>query len=40
MRQGRQGPIEQGGNAYLDREYPLLDKLLRACVIAPVQTCR
>jgi cyclophilin family peptidyl-prolyl cis-trans isomerase len=40
MRQGRQGPIEQGGNTYLDREYPLLDKLLRACVIAPVQTCR
>ena len=40
MRQGRQGPIEQGGNAYLDREYPLLDRLLRACIIAPVQTCR
>jgi homoserine O-acetyltransferase len=40
MRQGRQGPIEQGGNAYLDREYPLLDKLIRACVIAPVKTCR
>ncbi|MGH7468285.1 MAG: peptidylprolyl isomerase [Longimicrobiales bacterium] len=40
MRQGRQGPIEQGGNAYLDREYPLLDRLLRACVIAPVRTCR
>jgi cyclophilin family peptidyl-prolyl cis-trans isomerase len=40
MRQGRQGPIEQGGNAYLDREYPLLDRLIRACVIAPVKTCR
>jgi homoserine O-acetyltransferase len=40
MRQGRQGPIEQGGNAYLDREYPLLDRLLRACISAPVQTCR
>jgi homoserine O-acetyltransferase len=40
MRQGRQGPIEQGGNVYLDREYPLLDRLIRACVISPVRTCR
>jgi len=40
MRQGRQGPIELGGNTYLDREYPLLDKLIRACVIAPVKTCK
>jgi homoserine O-acetyltransferase len=39
MRQGRQPPIEQGGNAYLDREYPLLDRILRACVVAPVTTC-
>jgi cyclophilin family peptidyl-prolyl cis-trans isomerase len=39
MRQGRQTPIEQGGNAYLDREYPLLDRILRACIIAPVRTC-
>jgi homoserine O-acetyltransferase len=39
MRQGRQPPIEQGGNAYLDREYPLLDRILRACVVAPVNTC-
>jgi homoserine O-acetyltransferase len=39
MRQGRQGPIEEGGNAYLDREYPLLDRILRACVVAPVSTC-
>jgi cyclophilin family peptidyl-prolyl cis-trans isomerase len=35
MRQGRQGPIEQGGNAYLDRTYPLLDRIVRACIIAP-----
>jgi cyclophilin family peptidyl-prolyl cis-trans isomerase len=40
MRQGRQGPIEQGGNAYLDREYPLLDRIIRACIAAPIVTCR
>ena len=39
MRQGRQPPIEQGGNAYLDREYPLLDRIVRACIVAPVTTC-
>ncbi|MEX0893511.1 MAG: peptidylprolyl isomerase [Gemmatimonadota bacterium] len=39
MRQGRQGPLEEGGNAYLDREFPLLDRILRACVVAPVNTC-
>jgi cyclophilin family peptidyl-prolyl cis-trans isomerase len=40
MRQGRQSPIEEGGNAYLDRQYPLLDRILRACIIAPVNTCQ
>jgi cyclophilin family peptidyl-prolyl cis-trans isomerase len=39
MRQGRQGPIETGGNAYLDREWPLLDRLIRACIIHPVRAC-
>jgi homoserine O-acetyltransferase len=39
MRQGRQGPIEQGGNAYLDREWPLLDRIIRACVVEPARTC-
>ena len=34
MRQGRQGPLESGGNAYIDREYPLLDKILRVTVSA------
>jgi homoserine O-acetyltransferase len=29
MRQGRQGPLEAGGNAYMDREFPLLDRILR-----------
>lgn len=35
MRQGRQGPIEEGGNAYLDRDFPLLDRIIRARVVAP-----
>lgn len=39
MRQGRQGPIEEGGNAYLDREFPLLDRIIRACVVAPTPSC-
>ena len=33
MRGGRQGVIFEGGNAYLDREYPKLDRLLRASVL-------
>ena len=33
MRGGKQGPIFEGGNAWLDREYPRLDRLLRARVI-------
>jgi len=32
MRQGRQGPLETGGNAFMDREYPLLDRILRVTV--------
>jgi homoserine O-acetyltransferase len=32
MRQGRQGPLEAGGNAYVDREYPLLDRIIRVTV--------
>lgn len=35
MRQGRQGPIEEGGNAYLDRAFPRLDRIVRAHVVAP-----
>jgi cyclophilin family peptidyl-prolyl cis-trans isomerase len=30
MRGGKQGRLFEEGNAYLDREFPLLDKLLRA----------
>jgi homoserine O-acetyltransferase len=32
VRQGKQGPLEQGGNAYMDREFPLLDRILRVTV--------
>jgi homoserine O-acetyltransferase len=30
MRAGRQGKLFEEGNSYLDREFPLLDKLIRA----------
>ena len=33
MRAGHQGEIFKGGNAYLDREYPKLDKLIRATIV-------
>jgi homoserine O-acetyltransferase len=33
IRAGRQGPVEQGGNAYLDREYPLLTRIRRASIL-------
>jgi homoserine O-acetyltransferase len=33
VRQGRQGPLETGGNAYMDREFPLLDRVVRATVL-------
>jgi cyclophilin family peptidyl-prolyl cis-trans isomerase len=32
VRQGRQGPLETGGNAYMDREFPLLDRTIRVTV--------
>ena len=35
VRQGRQGPLENGGNAYMDREFPLLDRILRVTVHNP-----
>ncbi len=34
VRQGRQGPIIEGGNAWLDQAFPLLDRLLRARILA------
>jgi len=33
VRAGKQAPLMNGGNAYVDREYPLLDKLLRITII-------
>jgi homoserine O-acetyltransferase len=33
MRAGKQGKLFEEGNAYLDREFPLLDKLIRARII-------
>jgi cyclophilin family peptidyl-prolyl cis-trans isomerase len=35
MRAGRQGQLFEEGNAYLDREFPMLDKLIRARIIRP-----
>ena len=32
VRQGRQGPLERGGNAYMDREFPKLDRIRRVTV--------
>jgi homoserine O-acetyltransferase len=32
VRQGRQGPLENGGNGFMDREYPLLDRTIRVTV--------
>jgi len=32
MRAGRQGPLLNGGNAYVDREFPKLDRLVRITV--------
>lgn len=32
MRQGRQGPLLEGGNAYMDRVFPRLDRILRVTV--------
>ena len=33
VRQGRQGPIVEGGNEYLDHEFPLLDRIIRATLL-------
>jgi homoserine O-acetyltransferase len=34
MRAGRQAPLFEGGNAYLDQNYPKLDRLIRARIEA------
>jgi len=33
IRAGKQQPLFEGGNAYLDREYPRLDRIIRARVV-------
>ncbi len=33
VRQGRQGSIVEGGNEYLDREFPFLDRIIRATIV-------
>jgi homoserine O-acetyltransferase len=35
MRAGKQGRLFEEGNAYLDREFPKLDRLNRARIIEP-----
>ena len=35
VRQGRQGPLATGGNMYVDREFPLLDRIKRVTVSVP-----
>jgi homoserine O-acetyltransferase len=32
VRQGFQGPLATGGNTYIDREFPLLDRIKRVTV--------
>src|SRR5262245_584292 len=32
VRAGKQGPLMNGGNAYVDREYPKLDRLIRITI--------
>ncbi len=32
VRQGKQGPLATGGNVFVDREYPLLDRIRRVTV--------
>jgi len=34
MRQGKQGPLLAGGNAFMDRLYPRLDRILRVSVVS------
>jgi homoserine O-acetyltransferase len=33
VRAGKQGPLLEGGNAYVDREYPKVDHLIRATIV-------
>jgi homoserine O-acetyltransferase len=33
VRAGKQGPLVDGGNAFVDKNYPLLDKLIKATIL-------
>ncbi len=35
VRQGKQGPLANGGNAFMDRAYPKLDRIIRVTVSVP-----
>jgi homoserine O-acetyltransferase len=35
IRGGKQDPIFQGGNAYLDRNFPELDRIIEAGIVPP-----
>jgi hypothetical protein len=35
IRAGKQQPLFEGGNAFLDREFPKLDRIVTARVVAP-----
>jgi homoserine O-acetyltransferase len=40
IRSGKQGPIFEGGNAWLDREFPKLDSIKRATLVLPAPASR
>ena len=40
VRRGSQGPLIDGGNAYVDREYPKLDRIVRVEIVRRVPTHR
>ena len=40
MRAGHQEQLFEGGNAYLDREFPKLDKLIRATIVPATHSVR
>jgi hypothetical protein len=37
VRQGKQGPLERGGNRFMDREFPLLDRITKVTVRESLQ---
>ena len=40
VRQGKQGPLERGGNSYMDREFPKLDRIVRVTILKDKATAR